>query len=188
MILKITEQQFKRLLNNVLREQEEQENIFVPHNLEGREQQKIDRIKRLLRKKAIDGDLDLRNIPITNLGNVEVVNGYLDLYENKTLKTLGNLKRVNKYVFLGKTNIEDIGNLEYVGDWLDLYNNKTLKSLGNLKRVEGGLGLGNTNIEDFGNLQYIGGNLYLYGSKLAKKYSNYRIRKIINIKGVIKRI
>jgi len=172
----------EQIIKKILRE--EQENIFVPHNLEGREQQKIDRMKRLLRKKVIDGNLDLRNIPITSLGNVEVVNGNLYLGGNKTLKSLGKLKRVEGSLGLPNTNVEDLGSLEYVGDALWLFENKTLKSLGNLKRVEGYLDLTNTNVEDFGNLEYLGRSLWLMDSKL-QKYSEKEIKKMITVKGFI---
>ena len=128
-------------------------NLLVPRNIEGRKEKQLNMIYKQLQQEVVEGELDLRNIPITNLGNVKKITGWLDLVGNKTLKSLGNLEYIGGGLYLTDSNIEDLGNLKRITSWLDLKGNKTLKSLGNLEYVGGSLYLQNTNIEDLGNLK-----------------------------------
>ena len=75
-------------------------NLLVPRNVEGRKEKKLQLINRQLQQEVVDGDLEIFNTPITNLGNVKVVYGNLDLEGNKTLKSLGNIESVNDIVRL----------------------------------------------------------------------------------------
>ena len=69
------------------------ESILIPRrSQEERQKTRLDSIKRLLNKTHIDGDLDLRNIPITNLGNLTSVGGYLDLH-NTPISKMNKLQR-----------------------------------------------------------------------------------------------
>ena len=69
------------------------ESILIPRrSQEERQKTRLDSIKRLLRQTHIDGDLDLRNIPITNLGNLTSVGG--DLYlQNTPISKMTRLQR-----------------------------------------------------------------------------------------------
>jgi hypothetical protein len=55
--------------------------------------------------KFVGGDLDLSYSEIEDLNNLEIVNGYLDLYYCKKLKSLGKLKYVASTLYLTNSNI-----------------------------------------------------------------------------------
>ena len=119
----------------------EKEDILVPRNLDTRDEKYKQKILKLLQQKIHDGDLDLSDLPLPfelkDLGNLERVNGHLDL-RTAPIKDLGNLERVNRWLYVHNTPITSLGNLEYVGDDLNLYNTP-IKDLGNLKVVKGTL-------------------------------------------------
>ena len=69
-------------------------------------------INKQLQQEVIDGDLEVLNTPITNLGNVKRIDGRLDLDGNRTLKSLGILEYVGNNIWLRHTNIEELGNLK----------------------------------------------------------------------------
>lgn len=104
----------------------------------------------------ITGDLDFREdeeIPhatqhVETLGNLIEVEGNLNLFVSRTIKDLGNLRRVGGWMVLEYTKIETLGNLESVGGNLILFDCRNLKSLGNLKYVGGALKLGNTPFQE----------------------------------------
>ena len=77
---------------------------------------------RLLNGKpfTFDDDLNLYNSYITSLGNLQSVNGYLDLSGCKNLTSLGNLQSVNGHLGLSITNITSLGNLQSVGGHLHI--------------------------------------------------------------------
>jgi len=95
------------------------ENILIPRRLEQRKEDRVNSIYRMLQQTHIDGWLDLRDTPITNLGNLQSVGGSLDLY-NTPIQSLGNLQSVGGYLDLRDTPITNLGNLQSVGGWLDL--------------------------------------------------------------------
>ncbi|MDA3879818.1 MAG: hypothetical protein PF436_05460 [Prolixibacteraceae bacterium] len=127
---------------------EEKENILVPRNLDNRDEKHKQKIYKLLQQKVYNGDLDLSNLPfeLEDLGNLEKVNGYLDL-DDTPIKSLGNLEKVT-------------GSL-----WLE---NTLIKSLGNLKEVNGNLDLSNIFITDLGNLKEVGGKIYISKNQEGK--------------------
>ena len=125
----------------------------------------------------IDGDLDLRKSTIKSLGNLESVNGYLDLGYCEELTDLGKLKYVGEGLALNNTNITSLNNLKYVGHYLQL-SETPIKDLSKLKYVGGYLKLNNTNIESLGDLEEIGDYLYAPDTQLVslgklKKVSGY---------------
>ena len=88
------------------------ESILIPRrSQEERQKTRLDSIKRILNKIHIDGDLDLRNIPITNLGNLTSVGGYLNLF-NTPITNLGNLTSVGGYLYLYNTPISKMNKLQ----------------------------------------------------------------------------
>ena len=154
-------------------------NLLIPRNIEGRKEKYFQMIYKQLQQEVVDGSLDLLNVQITNLGNVKIINNSLLLFDNKTLKSLGDLEIVNGDTHLEETNIEDLGNLKEINSLLDLDGNKTLKSLGNLERVGGYLWLRNTNIEDLGNLKVCKELWLSKDTKIPKKQYekfNYKLR------------
>ena len=122
---------------------------------------------RLLNGKPFifDGDLNLTLTDITSLGNLQSVNGYLDLSVCKNLTSLGNLQSVD--------------------DFLNLYRCVNLTSLGNLQSVDGHLGLSLTNITSLENLQSVGGHLHIARTPISEKYSGEEIRRMVDVKGNI---
>lgn len=82
------------------------------------------------------GKLYLFNSDITSLGELESVDGSLNLAHSKLLTSLGNLDHVGGTLDLGYTNVTSLGKLDYVEN--DIYLAGTeLTSLGNLKSVGG---------------------------------------------------
>ena len=127
-----------------------------------------DELLRLLNGKPFifDDDLSLYNSYITSLGNLQSVNGYLNLFGCDQLTSLGNLKSVNGY--------------------LDLRLCKKLTSLGNLQSVNRDLKLwGCEELTSLGNLQSVGGDLNLSNTPLSQKYSEEEIRQLVDVKGKI---
>ena len=95
--------------------------ILIPRRLEERDQDRLKSIYRMLQKTHIEGNLDLHNTPITNLGNLTSVGGDLDL-RNTLITNLGNLQSVGGSLWLYNTPITDLGNLTSVGGSLWLSN------------------------------------------------------------------
>lgn len=98
----------------------------------------------------INGNIKLQKSSIESLGDLEIVNGTLDLSYNSFLKDLGKLKEVNS-------------------SFLDLESCVKLESLGNLKKVKGDLYLiYYLDLISLGDLEYVYGNLNLYGCEKLK--------------------
>ena len=88
------------------------ESILIPRrSQEERQKTRLDSIKRLLRQTHIDGDLDLQNIPITNLGNLTSVGRGLYLF-NTPITNLGNLTSVGGGLILSNTPISKMNKLQ----------------------------------------------------------------------------
>jgi hypothetical protein len=155
----------RHIIHKILKEEgEKKPNIFVPHNVEGRKELRTQQILNQLNRKVINGDLDLSEVEITDLGDIEEVKGNLSLTNNKFLISLGKLKRVDGYLSLhGVKNVDTLGNLEYVGNWLDL---------------------DYSGIKDLGNLKEVGWNLYVRGN-FFKSFTDHELRKLTRIKGGI---
>ena len=83
-----------------------------------------------------NGDLYIYDLPITTLGNLKEVNGALSLYDNKTLKSLYNLEKIEWTLNLDYTELNDLSELKHIGDdiWLD---NSKLDNIGKLEYVDG---------------------------------------------------
>ena len=67
---------------------------------------------------------------------------------------------------------------------LDL-RNTSIKDLGNLTSVGGDLNLFGTPIKSFGNLKSVGGGLELRRTPISKKYTEKKIRQMVNVEGKI---
>ena len=132
----MTRTQLRQLIKTIICE----ENILIPRRLEGRRELYIKKLKAMLQQKHIEGDLDLRDFPeeIEDLGNVETISGYLNLYNNQSITSLGNLTSVGGGLNVSYSNVASLGNLTSVGGFLNLYNSK-VASLGNLKKVGGSI-------------------------------------------------
>jgi len=168
----------KDLIKKILKEESKDEYIleipnlmFIPNadleSLIGRNKAWYE-LLRLLNGKpfTFDDDLNLYNSYITSLGNLQSVNGYLNLFGCDQLTSLENLQSVNGY--------------------LDLYGCENLTSLGNLQSVNGYLDLSVCkNLTSFGNLQSVGGHLHLARTPISKKYSKEEIRQMVDVKGEI---
>ena len=147
-----------------------------------------DIIQKILKRKgnppySIEGNLNLRGIPIQSLGNLQSVGGNLNL-RYTPIESLGNLTSVGGNLYLYNTPIKSLGNLTSVGG--DLYLKYTpIESLGNLQSVGGSLYLSHTGIESLDNLESVGGDLYLYDTPISRKYSEEEILQMVNVGGNI---
>ena len=123
-------------LINLIKEVLSEENILIPRRLEGRRELYIKKLKAMLQQKHIEGNVNLTDFPeeIEDLGNVETISGGLDLYKNKSIKSLGNLTSVGGYLSLYGSKVTSLGNLTSVGRYVNLSDSK-VASLGNLKKV-----------------------------------------------------
>ena len=157
--------------------------VLIPRRLEGRRELYIKKLKAMLQQKHIEGDVDLRDFPeeIEDLGNVETISGYLNLYNNQSITSLGNLTSVGGYLNLGFSKVASLGNLASVGGYLSLYDSK-VASLGKLISVGGDLYLYDSKVNSLGNLTSVGGTLYLYNSKVNSLGNLKKVGKLIYIK------
>ena len=64
---------------------------------------------------GVEGDLDLSWSSIQSLGDLEFVDGYLDLWYCQNIKTLGKLKKVGVDLVLNFTQVKSLGDLVEVG-------------------------------------------------------------------------
>ena len=148
-----------------------EKNLLIPRNVEGRKEKQLQMIYRLLQQDVIDGDLDLDDVQITNLGKVKRINGELNLENNKTLKSLDNLEYV-KWLSAEESALEDLGNLKKIEKKLYLRWNKNLKSLGKLEIINGDFWATETILEDLGNLKKVNGYISLKYNKKLKSLGN----------------
>jgi hypothetical protein len=123
-------------------------------------------ISDLVNLVGMEGNLNLTSSTIESLGDLEFVNGYLDLFYCQNIKTLGKLKKVDGYLSLSSSSVKSLGELEFVGKDMWLTNCKKIQTLGNFKRVEGTLRLSRSRIQSLGDLEFIGGNLWVDGTKI----------------------
>jgi hypothetical protein len=162
---------------------------FIPRKLDEIEKYEKIRLQRILSQEIIEGDLDLySNKFITDLGNIKEVRGNLDLYYS-SIKSLSKLERVDGWTGLAGSKIEDLGNLKFVGGSLSLFG-ASPKSLKNLETVKGSLILSHSQIEDLGNLKYVEQGLILTNTLLSKKFRSKEelkqyIRSKVEVKGEI---
>ena len=126
----------KDLIKKILKEETQDEYIleipnllFIPGadltNPKGKTNTRNELLRLLNGKPFIfDDDLDLTDTDITSLGNLQSVNGYLNLYWCNQLTSLGNLQSVNGYLDLLRCEeLTSLGNLQSVGGFfLDLRN------------------------------------------------------------------
>ena len=141
--------------------------ILIPRRLDDRKQ----RYKRIIYQKikqyiknVYKGDLDLKGYPLQYLpDDLIFVNGHMWL-NNSDIISLNNLAKVTGTLFLNDTQIKSIGKLKYIGKSLNLIN---------------------TPIESLGNLKYVGTNIWLYNTPLAKTYTEYEIRKMVDVRGIV---
>ena len=114
--------------------------------------------------KTING---LETTKVTSLGNLKEI-GYLNAFGNvsiaKNLESLGELRRVTRFIDLGHSKIKTLGNLEYVGEWLNLTDSQ---------------------VEDLGNLKYVGDNMSIWRTPLLNKYDPNEIEEMVDIQGVL---
>jgi hypothetical protein len=149
---------------------------------------------------GVEGDLWLNRSSVESLGELEFVDGELNLIKCSNIKTLGKLKKVDGDLRLGKSSIQVLGNLkkvdgnlwlnnssieslsnlEEVGRFFSLYNCKNIKTLGKLKRVGFSLDLGLSSIESLGELEYVGKNLVLNVNIPPSELDNVEVVGTIN--------
>jgi hypothetical protein len=175
----------KQLLRKILKEQDEIINVPDLDFFDGDWEQLLEFTRG--RKFRVRGNLGLSNICPETLRNMISVDGNLDLYKCKNIKSLGSLERVGGYLDLWSCkNLTSLGSLESVDGFLDLNYCENLTSLENLERVDGNLNLYSCeNLTSLGSLKYVGGDLYLRDAPITKKYSEEEIRKIVEVKGRI---
>ena len=102
-------------------------------------------IKSLGKLKYIGGDFSIHNSELTDIGDLERINGGMDT-NNCLLKSLGKLKYIGGQTDLEFSSLETLGSLEEVNGSLNLTGSWKLKSLGNLKHVLNNLRVDSTPI------------------------------------------
>ena len=129
-------EQLEKLSNKkviLLENEEELDNgIFIPRNLETRDVKWKQKVYRLLQQSVIEGDLDLSDLPfelenLENLGNVREVKGNLDLQHTLITSLPAGLK-VGDYLDLQNTKITSLPEGLEVGGTLDLRNTPISKN------------------------------------------------------------
>jgi hypothetical protein len=109
----------KQLIRKILKEQDEIINVPDLDFFDGSWEDLLAFTKG--RKFRVRGDLDLRYIYPETLGNMISVDGNLDLYECKNIKSLGLLEYVDGWLDLNFCeSLTSLGSLKYVGGWLEL--------------------------------------------------------------------
>ena len=111
----------------------------------------------------INGDLNLENSIIQNLGKLKIATYVLNLTNTINLKSLENIEEVGYELNLTNSDIEDLGKLKHVGlelpnrvvkyVRLNLSNCEYLTSLGNLEIVNGEINLTKSSVMDLGKLK-----------------------------------
>ena len=112
----------KSLINKkyLIENTDDAEEFVIPgHSKETKEKQALARAIRILKQKHNKGSLSLRDIHIESLGNLETIDGGLDLV-GTLIKSLDNLKSVGDYLYLEGTKILSLGKLQSVGGYLDI--------------------------------------------------------------------
>jgi hypothetical protein len=153
------------------------------------------------------GDLILYKSQINTLGNLEIVNGTLDL-SFTPINSLGNLKIVAGDLVLYCVNeLYSLGNVERVGGNLILTDSYNITSLDNINEIGGDLTVyGNpfgafnshwisdhpasgknmwipSTLKSFGKLKSVGGNLNIDYSPIAHSMTEEEIRSKLQING-----
>lgn len=180
----ITESQYKRLFES------EQKVLVLPTiSVFGKGKEGWETLQEFLQSKgnppfSVNGDVKIE-FGNMSLGKLVSVEGDLNMHEYN-IGDLGDLKRVEGNLILWDSYVDSgtLGNLEYVGKNCDLFQ-CGVKSLGKLKYVGGTLCLAYSNVKSLGELKYVGGDLEIYGSKIKKKYSEEEIRSMVDIQGSI---
>jgi hypothetical protein len=180
----ITEGQYKRLFES------EQKVLVLPTiKVFGKGKEGWETLQEFLQSKgnppfSVNGDVKI-GFGIKSLGKLVSVNGDLNMHEY-SIGDLGDLKRVEGNLVLWDSFIvsKSLGNLEYVGENCDLFQCE-VKSLGKLKYVGGTLCLAYSNVSSLGELKYVGGNLEIYGNNIKNNYSEEEIRSMVDIQGSI---
>ena len=137
----------KNIIRKILKEESDEWDWIQDNSISGEElrQLLLDTGATSIPFDRVSGDLDLRETPIKDLGNLQSVGGHLDLRE---------------------TPIQSLGNLQSVGSHLDLYGTP-IKDLGNLQSVDGYLYLAGTPMskkyskQEIRQMVQVNGNIYL---------------------------
>ncbi len=153
----------ENIIRRVLREEQEEQILKIPG------------------LKFFNNDWNVLQMFLESQGNPRYsIGGDLNLRDSD-VKSLGNLVRVEGDLNLSFSDIETLGNLERVEGGLDL-SNSDVKTLGNLVRVDSYLYLYNCiKLQSLGNLEYVGRNLDLKSTPLSKKYTEEKIRDMVEV-------
>ena len=145
----------------------------------------LSQLKRLFKKEEDELLLKRQQLEkVLHIPSINFFDGDWDLLQ-KFIKSKGNPPySIGGDLDLRKTQIKSLGNLTSVGGDLDL-RGTPIASLGNLTSVGGGLLLGDTPIKSLRNLKSVGKYLYLSDSPLSKKYTEKKIRQMVDVGGNI---
>ena len=138
----------EKLSNKKVVLEDNEDTIFKPtHLIDNRQEKYKQKIFQILQQEVIEGDLDLKDLNfITNLGNVKLVKGNLDL-ENSSITSLSEGLKIEGYLNLTNTKIT---------------------SLPEGLEVKGSLFLQNTKITSLPAGLVVKGNLYLKNTPISK--------------------
>ena len=111
-------------------------------------------------------DVHISNKKIHSLGNIEKIDGSLDI-GSSCIRNLGKLKRVGGSAKFPAT-LTDLGELEYIGGFQADFRNTNITSLGNLREIEGTVYFTNSKVTDLGKLERIGRVAHICDSLLTE--------------------
>ena len=81
---------------------------FQPRRIEGREDERNNKLNELLKQEIIEGDLNLVGSSVTSLGNVRIIRGNLNAERVETLTDISSLQMVQGGLDLEFTNVKEL--------------------------------------------------------------------------------
>ena len=141
----------------------------------------------------IETTLDLRNSAVTNLGNLEYIDGNLFLSDSQVIN-LGNLKTVKGSVEFANSKLENTGKLKNIKGSAN-FGYSSIKNIDSIEYIDGNAWFGDSKITELKNLKIIGKNADFNGSQITKlgnlekiggnaNFNNSQIRELENLEKI----
>lgn len=126
-------------------------------------------IYRTVPYKAILGNVDFRNSQITDLGNLQSIEGSV-LLSGPQITDLGNLQSIGGYANFGYSKITDLSNLQSIGGLAD-FRNSQIKDFGQLREIKGDVYLP-PNLQELYHKEFKDGKRIKYNEELIMDKEN----------------
>ena len=147
-----------------------QNNIFIPRDVQGRQQEHVKQMIRNLNQNIVKNDvtIDMNKFPKGTQFNVKQIRGDIRIKNIKTgdLSCFKNLQKVTGNFDCGNNNLTSLkGSPKHVGDDFDCYNN-------NLTSLEGAP-------------KHVGSSFWCDYQRSGIKFTKQDVRKVSDVKGAI---